>query len=58
MTIYEKFEELDAQAFEHTCNLGEKERNEEWRKWSAILVERTSFRHDVYDAPTVIEAEE
>lgn len=56
--LYEKFAELDAQALEHTCKLGEIELNEEWRKWSAILAERTAFKHDVYDAPTIIEAEE
>lgn len=26
---------------------------EDWRLWSAILSERTAFKHDLMDAPTV-----
>lgn len=25
----------------------------EWRKWSCILDERSAFKHDVFDAPTI-----
>ena len=29
-----------------------------WAHWSVVLVERTAFKYDIADAPTIIEAEE
>lgn len=55
--LYGKFAELDAQALEYLVNL-DCRLNEERQRWFAILVERSSFKSDVFDAPTVIEAEE
>ena len=50
--LYEKTAELEAQALHLVGS------SDEWRKWSTILAERTAFKYDVADAPTVIEASE
>ena len=52
--LYERACELEAQALEYVGKIiHDDERIEEWRRWSAILNERTAFKHDVYDAPTI-----
>ena len=52
--LYERACELEAQALEYVGKLiHDDEKIEEWRKWSAILNERTAFKYDVYDAPTI-----
>ena len=52
--LYERACELEAQALEYVGKIiHDDEKIEEWRKWSAILNERTAFKHDVYDAPTI-----
>ena len=54
--LYERACELEAQALEYVGKIiHDDEKIEEWRKWSAILNERTAFKHDVYDAPTIEE---
>lgn len=58
--LYERAASLDAQALDYVGKLTERDGDEisiEWKIWSAILAERTAFRHDVFDAPTIIEAE-
>ncbi len=54
--LYDKAATLEAQALDYVGKLIERDGEEtivEWRIWSAILTERTAFKHDVYDAPSV-----
>lgn len=52
--LYEEARYLEAQAIDYTVKISnDKEKREEWLRWSAILAERSAFRHDVYDAPTI-----
>ena len=58
--LYEKTAEWEARALAVVEKLNEKpfeemDANEitEWRKWSCILGERSAFKHDVADAPTI-----
>ena len=52
--LYEKASDLEAQALDYTVKISnDEEKREEWIRWSAILAERTAFKHDVYDAPTI-----
>ena len=52
--LYEKACRLEAQALNHIEKImHDEERTEEWKIWSAILAERTAFKHDVFDAPTI-----
>ena len=52
--LYEKARDLEAQAIDYTVKIShDEEKREEWLRWSAILAERTAFKHDVYDAPTI-----
>ena len=52
--LYEKACDLEAQALDYTVKISnDEEKAEEWRRWSAILAERSAFKHDVYDAPTI-----
>ena len=51
---YKKACDLEAQALAYVGKIANDEtRTEEWRIWSAILAERTAFKHDVFDAPEV-----
>lgn len=53
--LYEQAAKLEAQALDYVGRLIERdgeEPSEEWRVWSAILIERTAFKHDVFDAPS------
>lgn len=55
--IYKKTAEWEARALEYVNRLSEQEGFEppslEWRKWTAILGERSAFKHDIMDAPTI-----
>lgn len=52
--LYEKASDLEAQALDYTVKISnDEEKREEWIRWSAILAERTAFKHDVHDAPTI-----
>lgn len=52
--LYERACELEAQALEYVGKIVHDDAKiEEWKTWSAILNERTAFKHDVYDAPTI-----
>lgn len=52
--LYKKSVELEQQAMSYV-----KARDgEEWKMWAAILTERTAFKFDVVDAPTIVPAEE
>ena len=51
--LYKKSVELEQQAMSYV-----KARDgEEWKMWAAILTERTAFKFDVVDAPTIVPAE-
>lgn len=52
--LYEKACDLEAQALAYVIKIANDETKiEEWRIWSAILVERTAFKQDIFDAPEV-----
>ena len=54
--LYEKVTDLEARALDYVGKLIERdgdEPSEEWKIWSAILTERTAFKHDVIDAAAV-----
>ena len=58
--LYEKTAEWEARALAVVEKLNSKPFGEmdvdeitEWRKWSCVLNERSAFKHDVADAPTV-----
>jgi len=55
--LYERAVRLEAEALDEASKLIERERvgevtSEDWRIWSAVLAERTAFKHDVIDAPS------
>lgn len=51
--LYERAAELEAQALAEVGQIDPAPDLEEWEKWNYILNERTAFKHDVADAPTV-----
>lgn len=53
--LYKETAEWEAQAL-HGVNTYDRE-SEDWYKWTYILNERSAFKFDVADAPTVIESE-
>ena len=53
-TLYEKACDLEAQALDYAVKIShDEEKRDEWLKWSAILAERTAFKYDLQDAPTI-----
>ena len=56
--LYEKTAELEAQSLHMVETTMNDEDKTEWRKWSAVLTERSAFKFDVADAPTIIPASE
>ena len=50
--LYEKACGLEAAAFAHVIGkiANDETKTEEWKIWSAILAERTAFKHDIFDA--------
>ena len=59
--LYYRAAKLEAQALDHVGKLIERDGDEpsvDWRIWSAILNERTAFKHDVSDAVPAIYSEE
>lgn len=58
--LYERTAEWESQALNQVQKLMHRDDEEgkaEWRRWSAILNERTAFKHDVTDAPVVIKGD-
>lgn len=49
--LYAKACDLEAQAIYYTSKISREE--DEWRKWSTILTERTAFKYDVNSMPTI-----
>ena len=56
--LYEQTANWEAQALDQTLRYRPEEDRDEWRWWSAVLKERSAFKFDVADAPTIIPAEE
>lgn len=54
--LYAKTAEWEAQAL-HMCEATMHDDTSEWRKWSTVLTERSAFKYDVADAPTIIPAD-
>lgn len=54
--LHKKFSRLESEAMSalKTTTTG----SVNWIKWSAILTERTGYKHDIADAPIIIPAEE
>lgn len=55
-TLLERTAELEAVALEQVAKYEPSENPREWHRWTGILQERTAFKYDLMDAPT-IEAE-
>lgn len=53
--LYNQTSEWEAQALEQVNRYNPEDSRDEWRWWSAVLKERGAFKHDVADAPTIIE---
>ena len=51
--LYEKTAEWEAQALHMADVTMHDEDKTEWRRWSAVLTERSAFKHDIADAPTI-----
>ena len=51
--LYEKAAEWEAQALHMVEKTMNDEDATEWKRWSIILTERSAFKFDVADAPTV-----
>ena len=51
--LYNHFVDLEAIALEQVKKHMHDEDSTEWRIWSTILAERTAYKYDVFDAPTV-----
>ena len=54
--LFERTVELEAVALKQVGKYEPSENPIEWNRWSGILLERTAFKYDLMDAPT-IEAE-
>lgn len=53
--LYEKTAEWEAQALHMVEVTMNDEDKTEWRMWSAVLKERSAFKFDIADAPTIEE---
>ena len=53
--LYNQTAEWESQALEQVNRYNPEDSRDEWRWWSAVLKERGAFKHDVADAPTIIE---
>lgn len=56
--LYEQTANWEAQALDQTLRYRPEEDRDEWRWWSAVLKERSAFKFDVADAPTIIPADQ
>lgn len=51
--LLERTTELEAVALEQVRKYEPLDNPKEWHIWSAILIERTAFKYDLMDAPTI-----
>ena len=58
--LYEQTAEWEAKALAQVEKHDPRVENQTrgWAHWSVVLVERTAFKYDIADMPTIIEAEE
>ena len=58
--LYEQTVEWEAQSLAQVAKLDHRVENQRrvWEHSSTVLAERTAFKHDIADMPTIIEAEE
>lgn len=57
--LYEQTAEWEAQSLAQVKKHDPRAEDQTWgwAHWSVVLVERTAFKHDIADAPSIIEAE-
>ena len=55
--LYNKTADWEAQALYMVEATANDEKTTQWRKWTTVLTERSAFKFDVADAPTIIPAE-
>lgn len=57
--FYENTVEWEAEAFDQLEKFDPQDEKQRggWKCWNIVLAERTAFKHDVMDAPIIIEAE-
>ena len=53
--LYDKIVKLELSALEQMKTLAKLGNTEEYNKMNAVLMERTAFKYDVFDAPTILE---
>ena len=51
--LWEKACRLEADAMNRFRQIDAVKDIEEWKIWNAILLERTAFKYDIFDAPTI-----
>lgn len=51
--LYEKTAEWEAQALAQTKRYNPTDSRDEWLRWSFVLKERSAFKFDVADTPTI-----
>lgn len=51
--FYKQTAELEAEALAYVKKLDPRKDYEKWIRWTVVLTERTAFKHDVADAPTI-----
>lgn len=51
--LFNKAVELEAVALEQVGKYEPSENPREWHRWTGILQERTAFKYDLMDAPTI-----
>lgn len=51
--LYERTAEWEAQALHMVEVTMNDEDQTKWQKWSTVLAERSAFKHDIADAPTI-----
>lgn len=55
--LYEQAAKWEAVALDQVLKFSPEEDAHKWRWWSAVLTERSAFKFDVADAPTIIPAD-
>lgn len=55
--LYEKTAKWEAEAFAQVQIHMHDEDLTEWKKWSIILTERSAFKYDIADAPTIVQVD-
>lgn len=51
--LYKKTAEWESEALSQLLEINPKENIRDWLIWTRVLQERTAFKHDLSDAPTI-----